>query len=293
MTANNLSLARPGMSLESDCADTESQSLDGEVATLYEPYELLWHQYHALETYSTDQSNPKDCRTHITVLLNFLRTCAIPNVQELIGLCNPQNIVQSISYPSLWFLFTPGTLVVEQKSTLSHSRVFSLVTVNPPSMKIDAKGRSVYGNLQIYCERLDYDGKALSFESKIIEIKPFDGVTLLSELDCIPLSLVEADEEKRDTLIARGKKFWDLRGQHLKDFVDGSYADRSLVVWSSLLYLVTFISFMAICESFWNEWHGNIAEYKGLGERKSNGGLGNVCTPRKKETGRSTWGERC
>ena len=267
MATDNLSLARPGMPLESECANTEPQSLGGEIATLYEPYQLLWHQYYALETYSRDQSNPKDYRTHFTVLLDFLRTCGMPNVQELIGLCNPQNTVQSISYPSLWFLFTPGTLVVNQCSDLSYSRVFSLDTVTPPSKKIDAKGRLVYGELQLYCQKLNYDGKALSFEFTTITIAAFQGVVSLSELKYIPLSLLEADEGKRDILIARGKKFWDLRGQHLKDFVDGSYADRSLVVCSPFFfYLVTFISFMAIRESFCNKCRGYIAEHKFLGE---------------------------
>ena len=254
------------MSSESECANTEPQSLSGEVVTLYEPYQLLWHQYHALETYSRDQSNPKDCRTHITILLDFLRTCAMPNIQELIGLCNPSNIVQSISYPSLWVLFTPGTLVVRQGSDLSYSRVFSLDTADPPSMGIDANGRPVYGSFQLNCQKLNYDGKAFSFESATLTIEAFQGVVLLSELSYIPLSLLEAEQEKRDTLIARGRKFWELQGQHLKEFVDGSYADGSLVVWFSLFYLMTFNSLTPIRESFWNEWRENIAEHKGLGE---------------------------
>ena len=236
------------------------------MATLYEPYQLLWHQYHALEIYSRDQSNPKDYRTHITVLLDFLRTCAMPNVQELIGLCNPQNIVQSISFPSLWFLFTPGTLVVEQGSVLSQSRAFSLDTVQPPSKKIDAKGRFVYGELRLSCQMISYDRKALSFESTKLTIEAFQGVVLLSKLDYIPLSFLEAQEEMRGMLIARGKKFWDLRGQHLKEFVDRSYADGSLVVWPSLFYLLTFTFFKAIRESFRNKWRGNIAEYEILGQ---------------------------
>ena len=232
MTTENLSLERPGMSLESERANTEPQSLVGKTVTLCEPYQLLWHQYHALETYSEDQSNPKDHRTHITVLLNFLRTCAMPNVQELIGLCNPQNIVQSISFPSLWFLFTPGILVVEQGSVLSRSRVFSLSTVRIPRKKIDAKGRFVYDRLKLNCRKIKYDGKVLNFKSATLKIEAFQGVVLLSKLDYIPLSLLEAGDEKRGILIARGKKFWDLRGQHLKEVMDGSYADGSLVVWS-------------------------------------------------------------
>ena len=238
MITNNLSLERPCMSLESECANTEPQSLGGEMVTLHEPYQLLWHQYHALETYSEDQSNPKDHRTHITVLLNFLRTCAMPNVQELIGLCNPQNIVQSISFPSLWLLFTPGTLVVEQGSVLSRSRVLSLSTVKTPRKRIDAKGQFVYGRLKLDCQKIKYDGKAFSFTSATLKIAAFQGVVLLSELDYIPLSLLEACDEKRGILIARGKRFWDLRGQHLKEVMDGSYADGSLIVWSSFFTLL-------------------------------------------------------
>ena len=253
MTISNLSLARSADSLKCECANTGPQSLKGEMATLHEPYQLLWHQYDALETYSGNQSNPKDYRTHITVLLEFLRTCAMPNVQELIGLCNPQNTVQSISFPSLWFLFTPGKIVVTQGLDLSYSRAYSIDTVEPPSKKIDAKGRFVYGKLRLSCQKISYDGKGLGFVSTELIITAFQGVTLLSKLDYIPLSLLEAHEEKRGMLIARGRKFWDLRGQHLKEFVDSSYADGSLVVWASLFNLLIFTFFMATRESFRNK----------------------------------------
>ena len=86
--------------------------------------------------------------------------------------------------------------MVEQESTLSRSTVLSLDTVNPPSIKIDAKGRSVYGDLRLNCQELVYDGKALSFVSAEIVIEAFQGAVLLSKLDYIPLSWLEAAEEK-------------------------------------------------------------------------------------------------
>lgn len=120
--------------------------------------------------------------------------------------------------------------MVEQDSILSRSRVFSLHTVKAPSKKIDAKGCFVYSRLRLDCQKIIYDEKGLSVESARLKIEAFQGAVLLSELKYIPLSLLEADKEKRSILIARGKKFWDLRGQHLKEFVDGSHADVSLVV---------------------------------------------------------------
>ena len=90
-----------------------------------------------------DQSNPKDHRTHITVLLDFLRDSEMPNVSELIALCNPANVVKSISFASLWFLFTPGTFMVKQDSILSHSRVF-LIDKSDPLLKRSIEKANLY-----------------------------------------------------------------------------------------------------------------------------------------------------
>lgn len=153
----------------------------------------------------------------------------MPNVPELIELCNPENSIRSISYPSLWFLFTRNTLAIEQSSNLSHSRAFQVDNVGPPSRKIDRKGRSIYGTLELDCQVADYDETVLEFQPHAYQIQPFEGVVPYSELRLIPLKLLEEHEEKRHSLICRGQKFWDLRGQHMKEFVDGSYANRSLV----------------------------------------------------------------
>ena len=238
---NMYDYARSSVSLENECANGVLQSLHGKTITLHEPYQLLWRQYHALETYSTDQSNPKDHRAHITVLLDFLRHCDMPNVPELIALCNPDIIVRSISYASLWLLYTPGTYMMEQRSSQKDSSVFFVDEVKPPSRKIDPKGRLVYGTFRLICLTINYDGKVLSYAKFGKTVETFEGDVSLSELEFIPLSLLENHENKRQSLISRGQKFWDLRGQHMKEFVDGSYANRSLVV-GALFYTSRFNS---------------------------------------------------
>lgn len=160
----------------------------------------------------------------------------MPNVPELIQLGNPENSAQSISFPSLWFLFTSHTLIIEQSSTLSNSRVFLVKAVKPPSRKIDRKGRIIYDTLKIDCQELGYVGVDLYFVTSTKRIEPFEGLVPYSELEFIPLNLLEKHEEKRQSLICRGQKFWDLRGPHMKEFVDGSYADRSLVVRLPFFY---------------------------------------------------------
>lgn len=117
--------------------------------------------------------------------------------------------------------------------------MFQVDNVRPPSRKIDRKGRFIYGTLILNCQQVEYDGTVLEFQLIGNPIEPFEGVVPYSELRFMPLKLLEEHEEKRHNLICRGQKFWDLRGQHMKEFVDGSYANRSLVVRLLLLLLMT------------------------------------------------------
>ena len=125
--------------------------------------------------------------------------------------------------------------MVAQGSNLSYSRVFQVDIVKTPSRKIDKNGRSVYGTLRLNCQTVTYDGKAFRFASLRQTVESFQGAVSLSELVFKPLSLLNGYEEKRHSFVARGQKFWDLRGQHMKEFVDRSYANRSLAVNHSLL----------------------------------------------------------
>lgn len=120
--------------------------------------------------------------------------------------------------------------MVAQGPSLSYSKVLRIDTVKTPSRKIDQKGRSVYGTLKLNCQTIYYDGMAFKLESFRHTVENFQGAVSLSELAFIPLSLLDGHEEKRDSLVARGLKFWNLRGQHMKEFVDGSYANGSLAV---------------------------------------------------------------
>ena len=118
---------------------------------------------------------------------------------------------------------------------LSYAKVFRIEMVKIPSRKIDPKGQSVYGTLRLDCQTVTYDGTALNLETVRQPVQSFQGHVLLSQLTFIPLSLINGHEEVRDILVARGHRFWDLRGQHMKEFVDRSYANGSLAVNYSFL----------------------------------------------------------
>ena len=212
------------------------QSLRARKVIIHEPYQILWRQYNALDTYHQDQRNPRDCRTHIKVLLDFLGSCDMPNVPELLKLCNARNTIRSISYASLWFLFSPETVIVTQNSSLSHAKASLVEEVEPPKRTIDRKGQSVYENFKLRCHEVGYDGRVFGFRSSLNTLKPFSGDVPLSKLDLIPLELLAKFEEKRGYLVSRGQRFWDLGGQHMKEFVNTTLLEQSLVVSSTLLH---------------------------------------------------------
>ena len=123
--------------------------------------------------------------------------------------------------------------MVGQAVSLPYAKVFRIGIVKIPSRKIDQKGQSVYGTLKLDCQTVVYDGTTLKLETVRQTVQGFQGDVSLSQLSFIPLSLLNGYEEVRDSLVARGHRFWDLRGQHMKEFMDRSHANRSLVVNNS------------------------------------------------------------
>ena len=156
----------------------------------------------------------------------------MPNVPELLALCKSRNVVQSISYASLWYLFIPGTLIVKQDSPFSYSAVSLVFAVKTPTRQIDRKGQSAYTNFKLDCRRVVYNGVAFTYQEYTEVMEPFPGLLPLSKLQFVPLSLLEDHEEKQASLVSRGRKFWDLGGQHMKEYVDRSHPTASLAVSS-------------------------------------------------------------
>ena len=195
-----------------------------------EPYPSLWHKFEALQSYVKDPKNPKVTRNHISVLLDFLVHCDMPNVSELIALSVPGAVANHISYSNLWFLCPPGTMIVKRGSDLDNSKVLRVTNTMPPIKRIDSKGTVSYHDFSVDCEHYgDRGGHINLFQTREV-FDQFEGCLPVTELPIVPLRLLYDFEEKQQAFIARGKKFWDLQGQHLQEIRDGSDIKGTLVV---------------------------------------------------------------
>lgn len=178
-------------------------------------------------------SNPSDSQTHIKVLVDFLESCPeMPNALELSKLCDPTKTVQSITYASQWLLFPPGILAVAQHLPFSEWEVFLVNGAVPPTKKIDRKGYFVYSGQRLIVQKLEYNGTDFDFQQPEVSLEHFSGLSPLEKLRVVPLSLVHDYEKRRDLLLTRGRKFWDLRGLHMKEYVDRSSSNSSFAVSS-------------------------------------------------------------
>ena len=201
-------------------------------ASIPEPFQLLWYRYHALQCYVQDLRNPKDSRTHVNILLEFIKDYDMPYIPEIIQNCSPTRKVETISFPVLWCLYSPGTVVVTNLSNPSHSQTCVINWVTPPTRFIYKDGGSGFGNIEIEYETLTLQGTSPRFTTvrTLIVPVPLHDHRKLVDLEFVPLDVIEDQGALKQSLIARGRKYWNMRGQHMKEVIDRSQSTGSFGV---------------------------------------------------------------
>ena len=87
-----------------------------------------------------------------------------------------------------------------------------------------------------------HDGKKFGYGMIGEEIAEFSGARKITSLDCYPLRYYKNDDQLREELIARGKKFVSLCGVHYKAYTGMAYMKRRKAIikfniWKALTFL--------------------------------------------------------
>ena len=167
----------------------------------------------------------------------------MPHIQEIIHYCNPSRSVETIPFPLLWCLYSPGTMVVGDASNPAWSRAYVVSSLTPPTRTVHEDGDSTYEGFELRYLALRVglkEGLPSYFEALSRTIPPFYGHQKMADVSLVPLDLLEAHGELKQSLIARGRKYWNLRGRHLKEYVDHLQSTESFGVrLFSLLFFPT------------------------------------------------------
>lgn len=160
-------------------------------------------------------------RKHLKVLLKYLDA----DYDKVKSSLNPMLRNGLITFDLLWALWKPGTLGYSH--TYGNSDMPRVFKVEAAERHITMhKGEFYY----LDGKYLEFDGKRFGFGHVSEEILEFKGARKITSLPCYPLSYCSNEEQVREKLIARGKKFVSLSAMHYKAYTGMAFMKRKKAI---------------------------------------------------------------
>lgn len=107
-----------------------------------------------------------------------------------------------ITHALLWALFEPGERVISSPGADARFFVAQQSRVTPDSI-FEVQGKYV-----------DWDGSRFGYVTATLPIRSFAGTQRITELDVFPARFLPSLEDIKSKVLARGKKFQNLKGFH-------------------------------------------------------------------------------
>ena len=169
------------------------------------PFEPLFHRWDALLSAAKNETST-ETRKHLKVLRDVLEP-EFDKSRNTLRECREHGVIK---FDSLWLVFNPGDLI------------YSQVDGQECVMKL-REAYYVTNHLQrtqfeLQCENVDFDGSYFGLGVDDIQIDDFKGTAKTTDLAAIPLDLLPNKPALKEKLIARGKKFEQLRGYKFKGY---------------------------------------------------------------------------
>ena len=183
---------------------------------------ILFHNRKQLHD-SAQVAPPKE-QEQFYIILNFM-------IHELFDLSNRLNDIESpypsglITYPEIWLLYAPGTVVYSRESGEYEAFVVHSLRGMSKRQKTHG-GRHSYGRLDLTCWSINYDGEIFGRVWSMHTIAPFQGTKTINSLNFVPEKFLPEGAKVKSDLVARGKKFWSLQGQKYQEYTGEMYSQR-------------------------------------------------------------------
>ena len=194
------------------CYDLENnwkdEPKDGELR-LTEPLMVLFHNRKNLQNQAATETRLVQDQVHF--ILDFMRN-------EHRGFSHKLDDIESerpsgfITYPELFLLYAPGTVVY----SLESGEYEAFVIDSLRGMQNRQGGGQ--GRLDLTCWSINYDGEIYGRVWSIHTIPPFHGIKQISSLDLVPERFLLERDNVKSNLIDRGHNFWSLQGQNFLEY---------------------------------------------------------------------------
>ena len=199
--------------------------LHGSTITVPEPYMLLWHHHRALRNFLDDPSSDENTKKHLQVLIKFLDSNEA-DATEFKNFDAAQKGTGTMSFRNAWYLYRPGSrlLHLSSSSSLSLSDMYIVKSVKA-ARKIPDSSTPKFTEMTLTGHNIYYNGMAFCWATIVHTFLPQVWPGGVSDLFLLPIEHLVNQEEVSRSLRARGLKYWQMQGQHLKEYVGNKSKD--------------------------------------------------------------------
>lgn len=153
---------------------------------------------------------------HVRFLLDYMFNTLHSEVRHYSHFMENPILLPGLDFINLWMAFVPGQLVYVTSRTndrLSRNRVFRL-----KSMTRCPCSRAWCDQYpwELVMHAIVYEGTNFGYDDVYMNIKGYEGVRALQDLDVIPLEYHQRHKDIKTELAERGKKYVSLIGRHYK-----------------------------------------------------------------------------
>lgn len=209
----------------------------GDTLVFPDPYMMFFSYRKQLEQ-SRQQDYPEDAKAHVGVLLDFMKhelpvwNSALTEIEE--GTC------EALPFHALWLLYPPNTSVYVCEGLEDRQQVVYFRT-QAFSKSTTGATKGPEGPLTIRCWDVKYDHGAFRRTFSDFVIEPYSGKRKISKLPLVPARFMRDEEEVRNRLIARGRKYFQLKqAAQLQDYYGDCfprvYKDVSVLVLDNAVF---------------------------------------------------------
>ncbi|KAK4235599.1 P-loop containing nucleoside triphosphate hydrolase protein [Achaetomium macrosporum] len=180
--------------------------LDLEGWTFSPPYKPLVHRWDrilALHQQTRDADGDPDKKKAVDQLVNFLKPILAGSIEDL----TTTRDTGTIRYGMLWQIYPPGECVL--------TKFFGVDTVCRVVKYHKSQRRRCW---IITLEYVDWDGERCGLRTSEVKIPLYYGLRRVTSFPAYPLSFADKPGEIKEAMMARGRRFQQLRGYHFLSY---------------------------------------------------------------------------
>lgn len=133
--------------------------------------------------------------------LRLLETLLTSEIQESLELLQHIKSTGYVSFGNLPLVFVPGDVIIENNQGIKNAGILRKAYLGGDKFAIVVRV-------------VDWNGKHFGAIDETLTLRPFQGSLQLTKMSLSPLRIHTDRKMIRDQLVARGKEFENLRGQH-------------------------------------------------------------------------------